>query len=127
MLSVGFFSGLVNQSEIDELLDMLYGRYGERLIVSYKKASWRGLAPVLQDCCLEVGIPATKGGAMGSENLLCLLDREDFALIAAGFEPTEEEGTLWRKAGVWFGREAALQSARKQLSSKSSHREHWIP
>jgi hypothetical protein len=39
MLSVGFFSGLVNQSEIDDLLDMLYGRYGERLIVSYKKAS----------------------------------------------------------------------------------------
>jgi hypothetical protein len=61
---------------------------------------------------------------MDSENLLCLLDREDFALIAAGFEPTEEEGTLWRKAGVWFGREAALQSARKQLYSKSSHREH---
>ena len=39
MLSVGFFSGLVNQSEIDELLDMLYSRYGERLIVSYKRAS----------------------------------------------------------------------------------------
>jgi hypothetical protein len=39
MLSVGFFSGLATQSEIDELLDMLYGRYGERLIVSYKRAS----------------------------------------------------------------------------------------
>ena len=39
MLSVGFFSGLVTQSEIDDLLDMLYGTYGERLIVSYKKAS----------------------------------------------------------------------------------------
>ena len=39
MLSVGFFSGLVNQSEIDELLDMLYGSYGERLIVSFKEAS----------------------------------------------------------------------------------------
>ena len=39
MLSVGLFSGLVNQSEIDDLLDMLYGSYGERLIVSYKKAS----------------------------------------------------------------------------------------
>jgi hypothetical protein len=39
MLSVGFFSGLVAQSEIDELLDMLYGSYGERLIVNYKKAS----------------------------------------------------------------------------------------
>jgi hypothetical protein len=39
MLSVGFFSGLVNQSEIDDLLDMLYGSYGERLIGAYKKAS----------------------------------------------------------------------------------------
>jgi hypothetical protein len=47
---------------------------------------------------------------------LCLLEREDFAaLVAAGFEPTEE-GALWRKDGVWFGREAALQSARKELS-----------
>ena len=39
MLSVGFFSGLVTQSEIDDLLDVLYGTYGKRLIVSYKKAS----------------------------------------------------------------------------------------
>jgi hypothetical protein len=39
MLSVGFFSGLVNQSEIDDLLDMLYGSYGERLLVTYKEAS----------------------------------------------------------------------------------------
>ncbi len=39
MLSVGLFSGLVTQSEIDDLLDMLYGRYGERLTVSYRRAS----------------------------------------------------------------------------------------
>jgi hypothetical protein len=39
MISAGFFSGLVTQSEIDDLLDMLYGSYGERLIVSYKEAS----------------------------------------------------------------------------------------
>jgi hypothetical protein len=39
MLSVGFFSGLVIQSEIDDLLDLLYGSYGERLLVSYKEAS----------------------------------------------------------------------------------------
>jgi hypothetical protein len=31
-------SGLVTQSEIDDLLDVLYGDFGERLIVSYKKA-----------------------------------------------------------------------------------------
>jgi hypothetical protein len=39
MLSAGFLSGLVNQSEIDDLLDMLYGSYGERLIAGYKMAS----------------------------------------------------------------------------------------
>ena len=53
---------------------------------------------------------------MDPENQLCLLDRKDVALVAAGFEPTEEEGTLWRKDGVLFGREAALQRARKDLS-----------
>jgi hypothetical protein len=59
---------------------------------------------------------------MDSENLLCLLEREDFALVAAGFEPTEEEGTLWRKDGVLFGREAALQRARKDLSDTQPRR-----
>ena len=39
MISAGFFSGLVTQSEIDDLLEMLYGSYGERLLVSYKRAS----------------------------------------------------------------------------------------
>ena len=39
MISAGFFSGPATQSEIDDLLDMLYGSYGERLIVSYKEAS----------------------------------------------------------------------------------------
>jgi len=39
MLSAGFFSGLVAQSEMDDLLNVLYGSYGERLIVTYKRAS----------------------------------------------------------------------------------------
>jgi hypothetical protein len=39
MLHAGLFSGLVAQSEIDDLLGMLYGSYGERLIVSCKRAS----------------------------------------------------------------------------------------
>ncbi len=40
MLSVGFFSGLMAQSELDHLVDMLYGTsYGERPIVNYKRAS----------------------------------------------------------------------------------------
>ena len=39
MIAAGLLSGLVAQSEMDDLLDMLYGSYGERLIVTYKKAS----------------------------------------------------------------------------------------
>jgi hypothetical protein len=39
VLSAGLFSGLVTQSDIDDLLDMLYGSYGERLMVTYKEAS----------------------------------------------------------------------------------------
>jgi len=39
MIPAGFFSGLVAQSEMDDLLDMLYGSYGDRLIVTYKQAS----------------------------------------------------------------------------------------
>jgi len=35
----GFYSGLKAQSEITDLLDMLYGSYGERLIATYKRAS----------------------------------------------------------------------------------------
>jgi hypothetical protein len=36
------------------------------------------------------------------------------ALIGAGFEPTNDED-LWKKGGVWFGKEAALQRAWQEL------------
>ena len=39
--------------------------------------------------------------------------KEDSILGAAGFEP--EDGGLWQKNGVLFGREAALQYARREL------------
>jgi hypothetical protein len=39
MIAAGLLSGLVTQSEINDLLDMLYGSYGERLIVTYEMAS----------------------------------------------------------------------------------------
>ena len=39
MALAGFFSGLEAQSEITDLLDMLYGSYGERLIAYLKEAS----------------------------------------------------------------------------------------
>ena len=38
-------------------------------------------------------------------------DDEDALLEAAGFEP--EETDLWTKGGVCYGRNAALQSARR--------------
>ncbi len=39
MILEGFFSGLEAQNEITDLLDMLYGSYGARLIATYKLAS----------------------------------------------------------------------------------------
>ena len=39
MILEGFFSGLEAQSEITDLLDTLYGSYGELLIATYKLAS----------------------------------------------------------------------------------------
>ena len=39
MILAGFFSGLEAQSEITDLLDMLYGSYSERLLANYMKAS----------------------------------------------------------------------------------------
>ena len=43
-------------------------------------------------------------------------ERENQLLVAAGFESTDEANDLWSKDGVyWFGRNAALQSARRTL------------
>ncbi len=49
----------------------------------------------------------------GSLDRDALRRREDSALLAEGFEPTEEG--LWRKDGLWYGREAALQYVRRAL------------
>jgi hypothetical protein len=46
-------------------------------------------------------------------------ERENQALIAVGFESTGEEDDLWTKDGVWFGRRAALQSARRSLHTST--------
>ena len=37
--------------------------------------------------------------------------KEDVMLVAAGFKPEDEGGDLWRRDGVSYGREAALQCA----------------
>jgi hypothetical protein len=49
-----------------------------------------------------------EGWSEGAERLR---EREDTALEAAGFEP--EGAELWAKGGVCYGREAALQKARR--------------
>ena len=42
-----------------------------------------------------------------------LRKREDSVLLAEGFEPAG--GDLWRRDGIYFGREAALQYAHSSL------------
>ena len=42
-----------------------------------------------------------------------LRKREDSVLLAEGFEPVG--GDLWRRDGIFFGREAALQYAHSSL------------
>jgi hypothetical protein len=43
---------------------------------------------------------------------------ENSILAQAGFEPTEEDA-LWRRQGVWYGREAALQTALREGDGSS--------
>ena len=46
-------------------------------------------------------------------------ERENQVLVVAGFVPTDQEDDLWSKDGVWFGRNAALQSARRTLRAQT--------
>jgi hypothetical protein len=55
-----------------------------------------------------------------AEGLRSIEAREESTLIGARFVPVEEDGVLWEKDGVWYGREAALQSARKELCAGAS-------
>jgi hypothetical protein len=43
-----------------------------------------------------------------------VLHKDDCRLLAAGFESAGGNDDLWKKAGVFFGREAALQCAWRQ-------------
>ena len=48
-------------------------------------------------------------------------ERENQLLVAAGYESTDQEDDLWTKDGVWFGRNAALQSARQTLRTSREY------
>jgi hypothetical protein len=41
--------------------------------------------------------------------------KEEHALLKASFEPLENEGILWEKNGVCYGRQAALQETLRKL------------
>ncbi len=45
-----------------------------------------------------------------------LRKREDSVLLAEGFEPAG--GDLWRREGIYYGREAALQYAHSSLRQR---------
>jgi hypothetical protein len=42
--------------------------------------------------------------------------KDEHILLAAGFEPAR--GVMWQKEGVLYGREAALQYAKRELRDK---------
>ena len=41
--------------------------------------------------------------------------KEESAMLEASFEPLEDDGVLWEKNGVCYGRQAALQEALRKL------------
>jgi hypothetical protein len=48
-----------------------------------------------------------------------LRKREDSVLLAEGFEPAG--GDLWRREGIYYGREAALQEAHSSLLQRAAY------
>ena len=58
-----------------------------------------------------------QGGSDSGEELWT--DRENRDLVDGGFDRSGEEDDLWSKDGVWFGRNAALQSARRTLRTNT--------
>src|SRR5215212_4295048 len=48
-----------------------------------------------------------------------LRKREDSVLLAEGFKPVG--GDLWRREGIYYGREAALQYAHSSLLQRDVH------
>ena len=63
-----------------------------------------------------MGKGLVKGVGVYMTGLSLLRTKEESALLEANFEPLEEEeGLLWEKGGVYYGREAALQKALGKL------------
>jgi len=54
-----------------------------------------------------------------------LRKREDSVLLAEGFEPAG--GDLWRREGIYYGREAALQYAHSSLRQRAAYAAYEKP
>jgi hypothetical protein len=73
------------------------------------------IAILLVNAMVAAVLLAGRGVALGegggaNRTLAAYRQKEDGLLVAAGFNP-EEGANVWRRDGVYFGREAALQNA----------------
>ena len=48
-----------------------------------------------------------------------ILAKEKSALLEASFEPLGDDGVLWEKNGVCYGRQAALQESIRKLHEEA--------
>ena len=56
-------------------------------------------------------------------------EREQHALLEAGFKPVEEDGLLWKKDSIYYGWKAALQQAESAFYQRYGHAvyDHHLP
>jgi hypothetical protein len=52
------------------------------------------------------------------ERVVAIREKEESILLKTSFEPLED-GILWEKDGVYYGREAALQDALRELRERA--------
>ena len=52
--------------------------------------------------------------------------KEKGTLLGASFEPRGDEGILWEKNGVCYGRQAALQQALREEALRELHEEDGV-
>jgi hypothetical protein len=69
------------------------------------------LFTVMVAAVLLVALDATRRGDGANKGALAQRHKEDVMLVAVGFKPDDGGSDLWRRDGVSYGREAALQCA----------------
>src|SRR5215212_11037537 len=64
-------------------------------------------------------------GSEDQPGIVKLTKRENSVLLAEGFKPVG--GDLWRREGIYYGREAALQYAHSTLRQRDVHTAYEEP